>query len=153
MSIKCEIKERPAQPTLAIRARTSLEKLPDAIGQGFGAVIGYLGKIGQQPAGAPYVAYHNMDFANLDVEIGFPVAKKLPGEGAIKASQIPGGKMGMCFYTGPYPEMRVAYEALTKLLAEKGLTPTGTCYEIYYNSPADTPPEKLQTLILFPLKG
>ena len=153
MTYKCDIQEQHAMPTLALRTRTSLEKLPDAIGQGFGAVIGYLGKIGKQPAGAPYVAYHNMDFADLDVEIGFPVAKKLPGEGAIKASQIPGGKMGTCFYTGPYPEMSVAYEALKKMLAEKGLEGTGICYEIYYNSPMDTEPSKLQTLILFPLKG
>lgn len=57
-----------------------------------------------------------MDMADLDVEIGFPVSKKLPGNGEIKASWIPGGKMGTCFYTGPYGEMRLAYEALTKLL-------------------------------------
>ena len=97
-----------------------MENLPQTIGQGFGTVAQYLGEIGQQPAGAPYVAYYNMDMSDLDIEIGFPVSKKLPGKGEIKASQIPGGKMGACLYTGPYQEMPSAYEALTKLVTGKG---------------------------------
>ncbi len=153
MTYKCEIKDQPAQPTLSIRVRTTLENLPQTIGHGFGTVAQYLGEIGQPPAGAPYVAYYNMDMSDLDIEIGFPVGKKLPGKGEIKASRIPGGKMGTCLYTGPYQEMPAAYEALTKLLAEKGLEPTGIVYEAYYNSPMDTEPSKLQTFILFPLKG
>ncbi|HEY3272261.1 MAG TPA: GyrI-like domain-containing protein [Methanocella sp.] len=153
MSFKCEIKEMPAQPALAIRTKTRLQNLPQTIGECFGRVIGYLGQIGEQPASAPYVGYYNMDMNNLDVEIGFPVAKALPGNGEIRASQLPGGKMGTCLYTGPYTEMPVAYEALTKLLGEKGLEPAGIVYEVYYNSPAEVRPEELQTLILFPLKA
>jgi effector-binding domain-containing protein len=143
----------PAQPALAIRTRTSLPNLPQTIGECFGKVINYLGQAGEQPAGAPYVGYYNMDMNDLDVEMGFPVAKALPGKGEIKVSQLPGGKMGTCLYTGPYTEMPVAYDALTKLLGEKGLEPTGIVYEVYYNSPAEVRPEELQTLILFPLKS
>jgi effector-binding domain-containing protein len=153
MSFKCEIKEMPAQPTLAIRTRTSLPNLPQTIGEGFGKVIQYLGSIGEQPVGAPYVGYYNMDMDDLAIELGFPVAKALPGKGEFKASQLPGGKTGTCLYTGPYGEMPVAYEGLKKLLDEKRLEPTGICYEVYYNSPAEVRPEELQTLILFPLKS
>ncbi len=152
MTYKCEIKEMPEQPALSIRTRTNMQGLPRAIGECFGKIMGYLGQIGEQPACAPYVAYYNMDMNDLDVEIGFPVEKKPTGSGEIKPSRIPGGKMGTCFYTGPYGEMPVAYEALNKLLAEKGLVPTGIVYEVYYNSPMDTEPSKLQTLIMFPLK-
>ena len=87
MTYKCEIKDQPAQPTLSIRVRTTLENLPQTIGHGFGTVAQYLGEIGQPPAGAPYVAYYNMDMSDLDIEIGFPVGKKLPGKGEIKASR------------------------------------------------------------------
>jgi effector-binding domain-containing protein len=153
MSFKCEIKEMPAQPALAIRTRTSLQNLPQTIGECFGKVINYLGQNGEQPAGAPYVGYYNLDTDDLDVEMGFPVAKVLPGKGEITVSQLPGGKTGTCMYTGPYSEMPVAYEALKKLLDEKRLEPTGIVYEVYYNSPAEVRPEDLQTLILFPLKG
>ena len=92
---------------------------PQTIGEGFGKVIQYLGSIGEQPVGAPYIGYYNMDMEDLDIELGFPVAKALPGKGEFKASQLPGGKTGTCLYTGPYGEMPAAYEALTKLLNEK----------------------------------
>jgi effector-binding domain-containing protein len=153
MTFECEIKEQSPQSTLCIRTRTTVEKLPEAIGRYVGEVAQYLGEIGEQPEPVVYVAYYNLDMADLDVEIGFPVAKKLPGKGEIKPGQIPGGKVGTCLYTGPYQEMPPAYEALTKLVNEKGLEPTGICYEFYYNSPMEVAPEKLQTLIMFPLKN
>ncbi len=153
MSFECEIKEQSARSTLCVRTRTSVEMLPVAIGRYAGEIAQYLGEIGEQPEPVVYVAYYNMDMANLDVEIGFPMAKELPGKGEIKPGKIPGGKAGTCMYFGPYQEMPPAYEALTKLVAEKGLEPTGVSYEFYYNSPMDVPPEKLQTLIMFPLKS
>lgn len=153
MSYHCEIKEQTAQHTLAIRTRTSIGNLPVVLGKTFGEIAGYLGEMGQCPAGAPYVAYHNMDMNDLDLEIGFPVAKEMPGKGDIKASMIPGGKVATCMYQGPYEEMCVPYEALTKLVTESGYQATGIAYETYLNSPMDTQPSELQTLIMFPLKS
>lgn len=150
---KCEIKKQLAQPAMSIRTKTAVQNLPMVLGKAFGDIATYIGEQGQQPQGPPFVAYYNMDMENLDIEIGFPVAKKLPGKGEVKASEIPAGKVATCIYTGPYGEgMKAAYEALGKLVEEKGSVPTGTVYEIYLNSPMDTPPEKLMTQILFPLK-
>lgn len=153
MSYHCEIKEQPSQAALSIRIRTSVQDLPIVLGNGFSTVARYLGEIGEQPMGPPFVAYYNRDMEDLDMEIGFPISRKLPGKADIKASEIPGGKMGTCMYTGPYPDMSPAYEALNKLVKDEGYEPTGIVYEIYFNSPMDTAPEKLQTLILFPLKN
>jgi len=153
MAFTCEIKEMPVQQAMMIRTRTSVQNLPQTLGQCFGAVAQYLGELGEQPAGAPFVAYHNMDMADLEIDAGFPVGKKLAGNGEIKHGQIPGGKTGTCLYTGPYQEMPPAYEALTGLLADNKLEPSGIVYEMYLNSPMDTDPSKLQTLILFPLKN
>jgi effector-binding domain-containing protein len=151
---KCEIRKQQAQPVMSIRMRTSVQNLPDVLGKGFGDVVNYIIGQGAQPQGPPFVAYYNMDMENLDIEIGFPVAKKLPGAGEIKAGEIPAGKVASCIYTGPYGEgMKAAYEALQKLVAEKGGEPTGIVYEIYFNSPMDMPPAELKTMIIFPLKG
>ena len=46
----------------------------------------YLAEQSEQPAGAPFVAYYNMDMQNLDVEIGFPVTACLPVEVRSKAA-------------------------------------------------------------------
>jgi effector-binding domain-containing protein len=99
------------------------------------------------------VAYYNMDMQNLDIEIGFPVPEKLEGQGAVRASRIPGGRLAACTYTGPYQDMAPAYDALARMVREQGLKATGVAYEIYLNDPQTTPPGELQTRILFPLKG
>jgi effector-binding domain-containing protein len=112
----------------------------------------YLGELGEQPVGPPFVAYFNEDMADLDIEIGFPVARELPGRGGVQPSEIPGGKVATCLHVGPYGEIEPAYEALTEFVAESGHEATGICYEVYLNDPQETPPEALQTQILFPLK-
>ncbi|HTY89937.1 MAG TPA: GyrI-like domain-containing protein [Methanocella sp.] len=154
MFTKCEIKDQPAQTMMSIRMRTSVTELPNVLGKAFGDVAMAIGEQGQQPIGPPFVAYYNMDMQDLDIEVGFPVTKKLQARGNVKPGDIPAGKVATCIYTGPYGDgMKEAYEALTKLVEEKKQVPTGVAYEIYFNSPMDTPPEKLRTQIVFPLKS
>jgi effector-binding domain-containing protein len=152
MSYQCEVKEQPPQPTLSIRTTTSVQALPQVLGQAYGAIAHYLGALGEQPAGAPFAAYYNMDMENLDVEIGIPVAKKLAGKDEIKAGELPGGKVATCLHVGPYSEVEPAYAALSEWIEANGYQPTGVAYEMYLNDPNQTPPQELQTQIMFPLK-
>ena len=151
MTYQCEIKEHPAQPTLTIRTRTTIQDLPRLLGESYGTIGQYLGMQGKTPSGAPFAAYHNIDMQNLDVEIGFPVATPVPGKDNIQAGEMPAGKYASCLFTGPYSEMEAVYAALTQFIQEQGYQATGIAYEIYLN-PTDTPPEALQTQIQFPLK-
>ena len=151
MSIECALLDRPAQPVLSIRTRVAVQGLPAQMGQAFGAVAQYLGQLGQPPAGAPFAAYYNMDMQNLDVELGFPVAAPLPGKGNIQAGEIPGGKAAACLFTGPYDQLKTAYDALTAWVQARGYQTTGVAYEVYLNDPQTVPPAALQTQIVFPL--
>jgi effector-binding domain-containing protein len=152
MSYRCELLNRTAQPVLSVRTRGSVKDLPAILGRSYGAIGAYLGRMGHQPAGAPFIAYYNQDMQNLDLEIGFPVAKKLPGQGEIQPGEIPGGKAAGCMHVGPYDKIAPAYEALGQWMQSKGYEGTGVCYEIYLNDPQQTSPDKLQTQILFPIK-
>jgi effector-binding domain-containing protein len=153
MAQQCELKERAKQPTLMIRTTTSMQDLSNVLGKAYGAIVQYLGSLGVAPAGPPLAVYYNMDMENLDIGIGFPVAKALPGEGKIQAGEIPAGKYASCLYTGPYDEIGDAYDALTAWVEENDYEATGLAYEFYLNDPNETPPEALQTQILFPLKA
>ena len=149
---KCEVKEQKVQHSLSIRKTTSVQNLPEVLGESYMKIMQYMGEIGEFPTGAPYTAYFNMDMQNLEVEIGFPVATKLPEKGSIKPSEIPAGKYASCLYTGPYNEIESAYKTLTKWIDDNGYEPSGIAYEFYLNDPGETSPEKLQTQILFLLK-
>ena len=77
MTHQFELRERQSQPTLVIRTRSAVQDMPQVLGQAWGAIMHYAGQKGLQPSGPPFVAYHNMDMQDLDLEIGFPFAKKL----------------------------------------------------------------------------
>ena len=152
MSYTCEAVEQPTQPVLSIRTRTPVQSLQVVLGKGFQDIVKLLNELGECPSGAPFVAYYNMDMQDLDIEIGFPVSRKLLGKEAVQSSEIPGGKHATCLYTGPYPEMPPAYEALTSWVQENGYETTGMVYEHYLNNPGEVSPQELKTLIVFPLK-
>jgi effector-binding domain-containing protein len=152
MDYKIELTEQQAQPVVSMRFRASVGDLPGEFGRVYGTVIHYLAEIGENPSGAAFAAYYNMDTEDLDVEAGFPVAKPLAGQGEIKVGEIPAGKQVSCFHKGPYAGMEPVYNAMTQWMNQNGHVPTGTVYEFYYNSPAEVPESELLTKIVFPVK-
>ena len=151
MTYQCQLLDRQSQPTLAVRTRSSVQDLPQVLGRAWGAIIQHAGRMGVQPSGPPFVAYHNMEMQDLDLEIGFPFAQKLKGEGELLAGEIPGGKAAGCLHVGPYDQVGAAYEALQKWMEANGYTPSGVVYEFYLKDPHSTPPAELQTEVVFPL--
>ena len=79
MDYKCEIKDLPEQPILSIRTHSSMISLPKVLGKAFEKLEARLKELGEEPSGAPFVAYYNMNMLNLDIEIGFPVKRVLEG--------------------------------------------------------------------------
>lgn len=151
MTQVCEIFEIPETSTLSIRTHAAAADLPMLIGQSYGSIMQYLGELGEAMGGEPFVIYYNLDMQNLDIELGFPVLKPLPAKGNIKPSNLPIGPAARTLYTGPYSDMGPAYEELKKFVEDKGREPTGVAIEYYLTGP-ETPIEKHQTRIVFPLK-
>jgi effector-binding domain-containing protein len=152
MEVRCELLERAPQPTLVIRTRTPVQSLPQVVGQAYGAIMEYAGRLGVWPSGAPFVAYYNKDMEDLDMEIGFPFGAELAGQGSILAGEIPGGKAAACLHVGPYDQLGIAYESLREWMQANEYEPVGVAYEFYLNDPQTTPPDQLQTQVVFPLK-
>lgn len=150
--MKIQLFEQKAQSVLSIRKRTALEELPNLIGDSYMKILGYLDELEERPSDVPFTAYYNLDMHDLDVEMGFPVARSLPGKGEVKAGEIPPGKIVSMMYKGPYAGMEQPYNEMTKWISENGYEPTGVSYEYYYNSPADVAEDELLTRIVMPLK-
>lgn len=152
MNLKIELIEQKAQPVLTIRTRTSLAELSKTIGETYGEIMQYLTELREQPADAPYTAYYNLDMNDLDVEMGFPVAKQLPEKGRIKPGEIPQGKCAACLYKGSYSQMEQVYGEIYKWMDQNSYEPRGVYYEYYYNSPNEVPENELLTKIVIPIK-
>nr|WP_321292972.1 GyrI-like domain-containing protein [uncultured Trichococcus sp.] len=144
-----EMVETQEQPTLIMKAVTPVGELPKILGKAFMEIVTHIMELGEQPVGPAFVGYFNMDMERLELEIGFPVSKALPGQGDILAGSIPAGKQVSCMYKGPYMEMPPAYEEIQKWIEDNGYKPLGPVYEHYYNSPEEVPESELLTKIVF----
>ena len=147
-----EMNVQAAQPVLMIRTNTPVEELPKLIGESYMKMMAYLNELGEAPVGAPYTAYYNMDMQNLDVEMGFPVSKRLPDKGEMKAGELPEGEVASIMYKGPYGKMEAVYGDLFEWIEENGYDSALPYYEYYYNSPDQVPESELLTSIAVPIK-
>lgn len=152
MFFDLKLEEQAEQPVLSIRLRTTIENLPNAIGESFGAIMKYMTELGEKPANTPFVAYYTLDMQDLDVEIGFPLNRALPDHDAIKAGRLPQGQVVSCMYKGAYSDMEEPYKVIMQWIDDQGHKPTGVYYEFYYNSPAEVPESELLTKIVIPVK-
>ncbi|MGB4589974.1 MAG: GyrI-like domain-containing protein [Clostridiaceae bacterium] len=146
-----EVVERKYQPTLCIKTSTSMEKLPELIEKSYHRIMEHMEEIGEELHGEPYVGYFHMEIQRMDVEIGIPVGKFLPGKDDIIPGEIPEGTVVTALYQGPYRELKAAYDEVIEWISVHGYKPTGTAYEIYYNSPAEVKESELLTRIEFPI--
>lgn len=147
-----ELNEKPAEKVVFIRTNTDMENLPRTIGESYMKIMEYLAEQGMEPASEPYTAYYTLDMQNMDVEMGFPAVKLLPGKDAIKSREIPAGKYVECMYKGAYAGMEKVYGDVFKWMEEKGLVQDGPTFEYYYNSPEEVPESELLTRISLPVK-
>lgn len=148
----CKLIDQPAQSTLSIRYPDAAENIQQIIGQALYMIIQYAGELGMKPAGAPFAAYHGRNGHKMDVEIGFTFGQKLKGKDIITASEIPGGPSASCIHVGPYDQLGGPHAALQQWMLENNYNGAGVRYEFYLNDPQNTPPDKLETQIVLPLK-
>jgi effector-binding domain-containing protein len=117
-----KIVNRTEQPYVAIHSQVGAHELPTVIPQNIGEVEGWLGQRGIAPAGAPFVRYNIINMPGmLDIEVGWPVASAVSGNGRIAAGSFPAGRYGMLLHTGDYPGLRDATGALLDWAEKKGL--------------------------------
>lgn len=93
---------------------------------------------------------------NLNSHAGIVVTAKTeePARNDISKITLAGGRHASVKHVGPYSELKKPYQWLyADWLPQSGEEPADRpCFEIYTNSPHDTPQAELETLICVPLK-
>ena len=98
---EARLEERDAQEYVGIRTQVPHTMLPTVIPQYIDEVIAWLGTQGVEPNGAPFIRYYVIDMdAELDIEVGWPVATALEGNGRIQGGVLPAGCYATLIYTG-----------------------------------------------------
>lgn len=91
--------------------------------------------------------------ADLRSFAGVEVGPDFPATAPLEVQILPGGAQAVLTYTGPYAGLPAAYDQLYGMwLPQSGRVPADQpSFEVYMNSPMDTPPEKLVTELHLPL--
>ncbi|MGI5900881.1 MAG: hydrolase [Desulfitobacteriia bacterium] len=140
------------QPTIAIRTMTTMDDLPETMGKSFMKLMKYLDELKVLPVEPPYVAYHNLDLSNFDVEMGFVLPKVIPAKDDMKIGEFRAGKYLSRVFKGPYAGMEHPYEEMFRWMEQRGYDAVGVYYEFFYNTPSQVTQEELLTRIVMPLK-
>ena len=150
MAYEIEVVERERQPVACVREKVPPE-IGDLVGRLIGEVWGVLERAGVHPSGGPYA--RSIWQPEMDVEVGFPVADPVEGEGRVVAGELPGGRAAVTTHAGPYNQLRGAYEAVQAWVAEQGLAIAGAPWETYLTDPNETPdPNDWRTEVVFPVQ-
>ena len=152
-----KLEDRNEQHYVGIRTQVTMDEMEKGvIPQLLGELFGWLGKQGIEPAGAPFIRYHVINMAaNMDIELGVPVASAHAGDGSVRPGVIPAGRYASLIYTGVANGIP-ANKALLDWGAEKGLVwdrwevesgdAFGARFESFLTAPDDEPdPAKWET--------
>ncbi len=117
-----KLDDRAALPYVSIRIRAAMHELSTVIPQLHDEVMEWLQKQGLSPSGAPFVRYRVINMADkLDIEMGWPVATPMTGDGRIQADTLPAGRYASVLYTGDYSGLMEANRVLVDWAKENGI--------------------------------
>lgn len=152
--VKVETKQIDAQKALVIKTTVPSSEVGKSMGDLFGKLYGYIGANSIQPSGPPFAVYYEYDpKGNTVYEVCIPVASETKGNTDVTYKEFPAMKVLSTLYIGPYEKVGPTYEYLMKYIKDKGLQISGASWEVYLNNPSqETDPNKLQTVIYFPIK-
>jgi AraC family transcriptional regulator len=155
-----QIRDLPTATTAAVRVWRTFADLGGAFPEFLPRIAARITQLGGEIAGPPYARYHVTHGANVDVEIGAPIAAAIAGlapldeveRGDVGESALPGGRAAVMVHVGPYPGLGAAWQRVQKLLAEGELEPASPGWENYVDDPSLVPPDRLRTEIVIPIR-
>jgi effector-binding domain-containing protein len=157
------IETRPEQPYVGVRTQVPMTELGTVIPQLHSEAMTWLKSQGLKPSGPPFVRYHVINMEDkLDIEMGWPTATKLAGNGRVQGGVLPAGKYASVLYMGDYSGLMEANRVLVDWAKDNNIAwdrwdaPNGDAfrsrYESYITDPGDEPdPNKWQTEVAIKL--
>jgi effector-binding domain-containing protein len=152
-----KLEQRDEQHYVGVRTKAAIPELPTVIPQLHSEARTWLGAQGVAPSGPPFIRYYTTDMATkLDIELGWPTASALSGDGRIHVGVLPAGRYAVLLYTGPYDKLVSVTAGLLAWAEERGVKwkmdgeEWGARIEIYRKDPGDEPdPAKWETELAF----
>jgi len=146
-----QLTQQSDQFVLSVRESINFSSFPEFANKAFTEIERYVQRENILFSGYPFVCYHNADLENLDVEIGFPVAHLLSGEGKIVGKVLVSEKIVSGIFLGPYEESDILMNEINKWIIENGYKSKGKVFNYYLND-TQRPPSEFLLKIAIPVE-
>src|SRR5512133_3818880 len=127
------IYEQTEQHVLSIRKVINFSDFPDTAKQTYEQIEAYVKQKNLLVSDCPFVCYHNSDLENLDVEMGFPVAKPVSGSGEIAGHTFPIQKVVAGIFLGAFEETDPLMLEIFQWINAHGFEQQGAIFNYYLN--------------------
>jgi AraC family transcriptional regulator len=137
---------------LFLKGKSSVQNISQDMGSMYGKVYGYMGTKKINPVGPPIALYFSAPGPDWEIGVAVPAPEGTPGQGAIEATTLPGGKMVSTMHIGPYERLNESWNALSDWMKKNNYTPAGPGREVYLHGPSqESDPAKFRTELLWPV--
>lgn len=138
--------------TAVVRGLISAKEVTDFFDRSFSVLAEALAAQGVSPAGPAFGLYRGIPDETMDLEVGFPTDRPIEPDGSAEAGQRPGGRVARVVHAGSFDGLSEAWQRLGAWIAEQGLTPGETYWEVYLTEPSpEMDPADLRTELNWPV--
>jgi effector-binding domain-containing protein len=142
------------EPTTAavVRGTVAAEEITDFFDRSFSVLGEAIAAQGVSPTGPAFGLYRGIPDETVDVAVGFPTDRPIEPDGAAEAGELPGGRVARVVYAGGFDGLGEAWQRLGAWIADQGLTPSETYWEVYLTEPnPEMDPADLRTELNWPV--
>ena len=139
MSQPIEVKTVEPRLVLSWRGRIEIARMPETLGEIFGAQFAHIAQHGAQFEGPPLIIYHEtpQEDGTVDSEVCVPIDRELPSTGDLSTRELPGGVVASIIHQGPYETIPESWTELHGWIAANGYSLAGAPWESYLNGPGE----------------
>lgn len=150
---ECTIEEIVEQPVVSIRTMVDEQDVSRQLGILYSEIVAHVTRAKLTPTAPPFARMHSIEGGKIDLEAGMAVKGETKGEGRVKASRLPGGKVATTWHVGPYHDLPKTCALLEKWMKDQGHESAGGLWEVYWTDPGIEPdPTKWRTQVLWPIR-
>jgi effector-binding domain-containing protein len=142
------------EPTNAavVRGTIAAEEITDFFDRSFSVLGEAIAAQGVAPIGPAFGLYRGLPDETIDVAVGFPTDGPIEPDGSVEPDELPGGRVARVVHAGAFDGLGEAWQQLGGWIADQGLTPAESYWEVYVTEPSpDMDPADLRTELNWPV--
>ncbi len=138
--------------TAVVRGTIAADEVSDFFDRSFSVLGEAIAAQGVTATGPAFALYRGIPDETMDLEVGFPTDRAIEPDGSAEPGELLGGQVARVIHAGSFDGLAGAWQGLGAWIAEQGLTPAESYWEVYVTEPgSDMDPAELRTELNWPV--